>query len=176
MSKNENKPATPAGYRPSGRTCAQCQHAARDCSALDFAAMRPAGKPDADGVQRVACSGYVRAGRVGGGDELVPADRCGNCHTCAPNGLGGPMRMIVCPDCGNKRCPKGNDHRNACTGSNEPGQPGSAYPAIPTLDECRVIVAPLIDAIKSGWRRPCRCGPDGCSDSGCAGRVANEAR
>lgn len=38
--------------------------------------------------------------------------------------------MIVCTTCGNKRCPKANDHRNACTGSNEPGQPDSAYPAI----------------------------------------------
>jgi hypothetical protein len=35
--------------------------------------------------------------------------------------------MILCPDCGNKRCPKANDHDNACTGSNELGQPGSAY-------------------------------------------------
>jgi len=53
----------------------------------------------------------------------------------APNRPGGPMRMIVCSVCGNKRCPKANDCRNACTGSNEPGQPGSAYPAVPTLDE-----------------------------------------
>jgi hypothetical protein len=37
------------------------------------------------------------------------------------------IRMILCPTCGNKRCPKANDHRNECTGSNEPGQPGSAY-------------------------------------------------
>ena len=43
-------------------------------------------------------------------------------------------RMIVCPTCGNKRCPHANDHRNACTGSNEPGQPGSAYPKIPLAD------------------------------------------
>lgn len=41
------------------------------------------------------------------------------------------MRFVVCPDCGNKRCPHANDHRNACTGSNEPGQEGSAYPAAP---------------------------------------------
>ena len=37
-------------------------------------------------------------------------------------------RMIVCPTCGNKRCPKASDHDLACTGSNEPGQPGSVYP------------------------------------------------
>lgn len=50
------------------------------------------------------------------------------CQTCRPITLA-DMRMVVCPDCGFKRCPKANDHRNACTGSNEPGQPGSAYPA-----------------------------------------------
>lgn len=37
------------------------------------------------------------------------------------------IRMVVCPICGNKRCPKANYHLNPCTGSNEPGQPGSAY-------------------------------------------------
>jgi len=36
-------------------------------------------------------------------------------------------RMILCPECGNKRCPKATDHKNACTGSNESGQPGSDY-------------------------------------------------
>ena len=36
--------------------------------------------------------------------------------------------MVLCPTCGNKRCPHANDHRHACTGSNLPGQPGSAYP------------------------------------------------
>lgn len=40
--------------------------------------------------------------------------------------------MIVCKECGNKRCPKANHHDNACTRSNEPGQPGSAYPKVDT--------------------------------------------
>lgn len=48
------------------------------------------------------------------------------CHKCSS-----PERimstMILCPDCGNKRCPKASDHGLACTGSNEPGQPGSVY-------------------------------------------------
>jgi Zn finger protein HypA/HybF involved in hydrogenase expression len=35
--------------------------------------------------------------------------------------------MIVCPTCGNKRCPHSTDHTLNCTGSNEPGQPGSRY-------------------------------------------------
>lgn len=36
-------------------------------------------------------------------------------------------RMIVCPTCGNKRCPQASDCSFACTGSNEPGQVGSIY-------------------------------------------------
>lgn len=36
-------------------------------------------------------------------------------------------RMIVCTECGNKRCPKATDHDLACTRSNEPGQDGSVY-------------------------------------------------
>lgn len=52
------------------------------------------------------------------------------CRKCRPV-VFSDMRFVVCPDCGNKRCPRANDHRNACTGSNEPGQEGSAYPAAP---------------------------------------------
>lgn len=36
-------------------------------------------------------------------------------------------RMIVCPSCGNKRCPKATHHDNPCTNSNEPNQEGSSY-------------------------------------------------
>ena len=36
-------------------------------------------------------------------------------------------RMIGCDVCGAKRCPHATDHRLACTGSNEPGQPGSRF-------------------------------------------------
>lgn len=50
------------------------------------------------------------------------------CRTCRPVTMS-DMRFVVCPECGNKRCPHANDHNNACTGSNEPGQEGSAYPA-----------------------------------------------
>ena len=48
------------------------------------------------------------------------------CQACRPVTVE-DMRFVVCPDCGNKRCPRANDHRHACTGSNEPGQSGSAY-------------------------------------------------
>lgn len=36
-------------------------------------------------------------------------------------------KMILCPVCGNKRCPHASDHYLPCTGSNEPGQAGSVY-------------------------------------------------
>ena len=48
------------------------------------------------------------------------------CTTCHPITMS-DMRFVVCPDCGNKRCPKANDHRHACTGSNEVGQKGSSW-------------------------------------------------
>jgi hypothetical protein len=35
--------------------------------------------------------------------------------------------MIVCSECGNKRCPHATDHRQECTKSNAPGQLGSSY-------------------------------------------------
>lgn len=48
---------------------------------------------------------------------------CISCYDGAPL-----MRpMIVCSICGNKRCPHANDHKYDCTGSNAPGQQGSAY-------------------------------------------------
>lgn len=37
------------------------------------------------------------------------------------------IKMILCPVCGNKRCPKASDHRLDCSGSNEQGQQGSVY-------------------------------------------------
>ena len=38
-------------------------------------------------------------------------------------GIGNPIRlMIVCPKCGNKRCPKADGPQWKCNDSNEPGQ------------------------------------------------------
>lgn len=48
------------------------------------------------------------------------------CETCRPITMQ-DMRMVLCPDCGNKRCPKATDHRNACTDSNAVGQKGSSW-------------------------------------------------
>ncbi len=46
-------------------------------------------------------------------------------------------KMILCPECGNKRCPHATDHRLKCSGSNEPDQAGSIYSNMnfKTLDE-----------------------------------------
>jgi hypothetical protein len=60
-------------------------------------------------------------------DSAANGGQCG-CRACSPVSMN--MRMVLCPSCGNKRCPRASDHRNACTGSNEPGQPGSAYPTV----------------------------------------------
>ncbi|MCM7018258.1 hypothetical protein [Enterobacter asburiae] len=60
------------------------------------------------------------------------------CHTCRPVTFA-DSHFVVCPECGNKRCPHANDHRNACTGSNEPGQEGSAYPAAPQQEVAQAL-------------------------------------
>lgn len=63
------------------------------------------------------------------------------CHACAdemtanlrkmkiepPNRIFSSVAMILCSECGNKRCPKASNHTLECTHSNEPGQPGSIY-------------------------------------------------
>ena len=51
-----------------------------------------------------------------------PDKKCG-CRACNPTA----WWMVVCDSCGNKRCPHGTNHENACTNSNEPGQEGSVY-------------------------------------------------
>lgn len=52
-------------------------------------------------------------------------DECHSCWRCLGSSY---PRMVLCATCGNKRCPKAADHSLACTNSNAPGQPGSAYP------------------------------------------------
>ena len=54
------------------------------------------------------------------------------CYTCLNNpelGFANPVmsRMVLCPDCGNKRCPKATHHDQKCSKSNDPGQQGSRY-------------------------------------------------
>ena len=82
-------------------------------------------------------------------------DGCGNCHAClvgvTENGL--PVtfqRMILCPDCGNKRCPKTSNHRHHCTGSNEPNQRGSIYTTPQTKPLSDEEIINIIDG--TDWR------------------------
>ncbi|WP_431634621.1 hypothetical protein [Enterobacter ludwigii] len=70
---------------------------------------------------------WLRMAYGAGNSPVIPD--C-SCRTCRPVTFT-DSRFVVCHECGNKRCPHANDHRNACTGSNEPGQEGSAYPAAP---------------------------------------------
>lgn len=55
------------------------------------------------------------------------------CEKCAGASAAFTGRMALCPDCGNKRCPKATHHDNACTGSNEPGQKGSSWENYPRV-------------------------------------------
>ncbi len=61
------------------------------------------------------------------------------CHSCFKVS-GGVMldRMILCSECGNKRCPKATDHNFSCTGSNDPGQLGSIYGTPPAAQAAPV--------------------------------------
>jgi DNA-directed RNA polymerase subunit RPC12/RpoP len=69
---------------------------------------------------------------VEGHDKAAEWGPCG-CWTCVSefqvkkDGHSMFMPFIVCPNCGNKRCPKAQHHDNECSGSNDPGQPGSRF-------------------------------------------------
>lgn len=83
-----------------------------------------------DAVEIIRNSGIeIDAEKIFAERDAINAPDCW-CRTCRPITLT-DMRFVVCPECGNKRCPHANDHRHACTGSNEPGQEGSAYPVAP---------------------------------------------
>lgn len=56
-------------------------------------------------------------------EQAEPQCRCRACLALLAEPV---VEFTVCPQCGNKRCPKADDHRNACTGSNEPGQVAQA--------------------------------------------------
>lgn len=77
------------------------------------------------------------------------------CTTCRPNTVS-DMRFVVCPACGNKRCPRAHNHALACTGSNDVGQPGSAWAHIKPAQQ------PQADDDYKGWYcAHCQCGVDG---------------
>ena len=58
------------------------------------------------------------------------------CAACVPADAD-PYSFIaqvnLCPHCGHKRCPGAARHTNQCSGSNEPGQPGSLYANVPPI-------------------------------------------
>lgn len=69
-----------------------------------------------------------------GAEKPTDSENCKKCTKCLSAVTLGESRwpltmtfMVVCQDCGNKRCPKATDHDLECTGSNEPGQKGSRY-------------------------------------------------
>jgi hypothetical protein len=64
--------------------------------------------------------------------RLLNPDDCGNCWACLDAASISPIGYVLCPDCGNKRCPKASDHKLDCTRSNASGQPGSVYTARPS--------------------------------------------
>lgn len=59
------------------------------------------------------------------GKQMSELSKCW-CTKCRPITLE-DMRFVVCPDCGNKRCPRAHNHTLACTKSNDVGQPGSSW-------------------------------------------------
>lgn len=56
------------------------------------------------------------------------SEKCG-CYQCAVDRMDFDRlsMMILCPNCGNKRCPHATNHKHICTGSNDSGQRGSMY-------------------------------------------------
>jgi hypothetical protein len=73
------------------------------------------------------------------------------------------MRMVLCPVCGNKRCPRASNHIYACTGSNEVGQVGvdvadMAHRAPQCLKDGASMSPEEIEAIA---QRPTCCKPFG---------------
>ncbi len=82
-----------------------------------------------DGLAAIRKLGPIDAEKIQAERDALNEPMCW-CLTCRPVTMT-DMRFVVCPECGNKRCPKANYHRNTCSGSNESGQDGSAYPAAP---------------------------------------------
>ena len=106
---------------PVGRAMAETRN--RIC-----ASQSPGSPDDADDPPVTCSRERGHDGQHEGGCRGVTASwsGCGSCHTCL-DGLAKMTMMVLCITCGNKRCPKADDHDNECSGSNEPGQKGSAY-------------------------------------------------
>lgn len=59
-------------------------------------------------------------------EELDKLNRCW-CHQCHHDRGESVQFMILCPQCGCKRCPHATHHDHECTSSNDSGQAGSVY-------------------------------------------------
>ncbi len=73
------------------------------------------------------------------------------CTTCRPITLD-DQRFVVCPTCGNKRCPRAHNHSLACTNSNEPGQTGSSWEHVRPVREA-VVYAPRLTGKQTALHR-----------------------
>jgi hypothetical protein len=89
------------------------------------------------------------------------------CASCVAEAGVSAWWMIVCDECGNKRCPHGTDHRHECTGSNEPGQVGSGYARMTSDDRTETITdrAAIRDSDEPDERTPNEVHVD---ESGCS--------
>jgi hypothetical protein len=85
----------------------------------------------------IPCREALAAERPAQAEQKEPACWCQRCEDDAGTISPFARRMILCPKCGNKRCPKAEWHDYQCSGSNETGQvgveedkrPGEASPA-----------------------------------------------
>lgn len=84
------------------------------------------------------------------------------CSTCRPITLD-DMRMVLCPVCGNKRCPRASNHVYACTGSNEVGQVGADVADMAhRAPQCLINGADMTqEEIEAIAQRPTYCKTDG---------------
>ena len=87
--------------------------------------------------------------QIGEATDLMARCGCARCVEATIERQPGVFigrKMIVCSDCGNKRCPHATDHRLSCTNSNEAGQEGSNYgPPLYRRDQATLIEAQAVE-------------------------------
>lgn len=71
--------------------------------------------------------------RMRAANAILTGDNCRACWCCVPDY---PL-MMLCPDCGNKRCPRATNHRFVCTGSNALGQVGTLSESAPLPEKAK---------------------------------------
>lgn len=88
----------------------------------------------------------------------LPEDDCGSCAACDPGLIvdgkvtGFRSRMNVCPDCGNKRCPKAANHAVwQCSGSNAVGQVGVPVEEAEPCIFCEIVAGRSPATIVRDW-------------------------